>query len=417
MNKGNSAKIFKHLLIPTAILTVSILSFYIVSYIYAFGNKAPQTVILNRNLFDNNQPDKKEFAVAGTSKLDLSYSVCGLDVLDDDLIALSAYNFNINSKFRELYTLSFSQNKLSESYNKNGSDVYGIDASPDGKKILCLDYSVNYKNSPAYNKMPGSRLIIYDMQTKKTVKTFDNIIHAEWLPDSSGFIGIDMNKVFLQDLISGQRNDLLDTGSIYTSMPAEELSPQEAGQFTKYLDIQMAKGVSPLQISLSSFKISRDGNQLYFMFPGVKSTTFIVYTINQGSSGLANIRIGGTVNSFAMMNNGNILFNGSIDGNDGMFIYNVKSKIVNNIAHGNIYVFDISPDNKELAYAAVNNSGTSELYAAYLDNDGLESVKTVYRDQKYLNYLAWSRDGQSLFATTSKLGGSLIYKYSFKYEE
>lgn len=393
MIKMENVNKYKHFLIPAAILCFSIIGFYILIGIYNFNFKKSRTFIINKNSFEDISSGKNGIDITKVTKLDVPYPIVEPDILNNNSLIFTSYN--ITGTESSISILDFNNNDLSVLKIDGRSNLYGIRVSPDGGKLLV--------NAERKNSAPQNCLILYDMESSKVLNILYDATDAEWFPDGSGFIGISAKNIFHYTL-KGSRKDIISGSDILKKCDPETYkSISQKGEYVTFKYIY-------------DIKLSADGNRIYFKYNNG------LYNLDIKNGKLSNIKLmegDGSIDKYIPLNNGNILFiRNAISGNSGMYIYDSKSKIIRNLLHGNIKLFDVSRDNKRIAYEyeptyednkEVDRSDM--IYAAYLDGYELVSPKVICRE--YSDYAKWSIDGKNLFVFGSRLGGTRIYKFAF----
>lgn len=117
---------------------------------------------------------------------------------------------------------------------------------------------------------------------------------------------------------------------------------------------------------------------------------------------------------FEVINDGKqIVFEGNINGKDGLFIYSVQKKQYFKVAESvgdPLVPFHISPDENKIVYAVFNgigNNGYWTIYAANIIEDKLVNKMILYKDIEYYSGLGndkvwWSRDSKKLIIHEEK---------------
>lgn len=367
------------------ILVIFILSFYFLSYIYTLNSRKNRTIVLEKSLFNNNQPNgnSEELRIESVSKLDTNYIFFNVTVLDNDTIMFKTLDKNDNEK---ISTLDIDNNKLTEIYKKSSGGFNHLAISGDGKKIIYSDF-IREKNN--------WRTYLYDVNTKQNTEVITDGSYANLILNNNKYIGVNDSDLFMKDLNTGEVNNL--ASSTIKGIPQASI---------------------PKTKEMYTLKLSQDGNTVYLIYQGIKpittETKSRILKVNLQNKETSEEIIDGTVYNFIPLNDGNFIFTGNIQGTYGIFIYNVKGKSYKNLKQGNIYNMEVTEDNKKIAYDISNNNGVSELHVALFNKDKIEADTTVYGNARYGNSLKWSKDGKRLLYFTGYNGGSTIYKFSFK---
>jgi Tol biopolymer transport system component len=390
MNKTKTIKAGLMKLAIFFIITASILSFFVLGGIYSFRNNKPQTIVLDKALFDTTGvPEKNNFQV---TKFNVSYPFYSTDILADGSLVFTSTNSRKSGEDVFILDPSNPDSPAISSININSSSVR---VSPDRTMISCYDFNYGLQ-------------FIYDLETRKIIRKYSSLNFCAWLPDSSGFIAMDKDQVYIQYINKSEDTpdkvqhiikyiSLYEQVKSYTEQPIIR-SPKVAQNIPWYV-----------------FEVSPEGDKLFFIdYYSTANTTLVILDIKSG--GISTVPLYGFIGAIKPLNNGNILFAGNVDGYDGLFICDIKDKLVKKILNGNIYMFALSPDNKRIAYSIIKDKQPTELHLASLINERIYYNKTILSDNKYINYLGWNIHSDKLFMVNSKLGGSEIFEFTFEDE-
>lgn len=384
MHRTGFFKKYGGYIIFISILGIFILGFLILSSIYTFNTMKPRTVVLENSLFSSSSATdiKTDLQIKNVIKLDTPYPVWNPRILDNNSLVFRTAEQSGKRYNYKICALNINTNIMSEIDSKNS---YELLVSPDGKKVLYFDSSLEKGIFKTY---------LYDMQTKEVRKTFDGSASL-MLPDGNRYIGMLNDSLFIQDINTGERENLLTVAEFY-----QKTGPLWATQ------------PSPMvSQKLWNFKFSSDGHKIYFIGPYVEGTA--VYMLDLENKNSLEVLLKGRIIGLAALSNGNLLLHGNINGEDGFFIYNMQNKGYKNLLRGNIYHFDITSDGN-MAYISNNNKGIAELHVAHLSDATIESDKIVYSDIKNVSFLEWSRNGKVLFCVSDRMNESNIFRFTFQ---
>ncbi len=384
MHRTGFFKKYGGYIIFISILGIFILGFLILSRIYTFNTMKPRTVVLENSLFSSSSTTdiKTDLQIKNVIKLDTPYPVWNPGILDNNSLVFRTAEQSGKKYNYKICALNINTNIMSEIDSKNS---YELLVSPDGKKVLYFDSSLEKGIFKTY---------LYDMQTKEVRKTFDGSATL-MLPDGNRYIGMLNDSLFIQDINTGERENLLTVAEFY-----QKTGPLWATQ------------TSPMvSQKLWNFKFSSDGHKIYFIGPYVEGTA--VYMLDLENKNSLEVLLKGRITGLAALSNGNLLLHGNINGEDGFFIYNMQNKSYKNLLRGNIHHFDITSDGN-MAYISNNNKGIAELHVAHLSDATIESDKIVYSDIKNVSFLEWSRNGKVLFCVSDRMNESNIFRFTFQ---
>lgn len=371
------------------ILGIFISAFYIFSGIFVINNAKPKTIVLENNLFENDFPNnhEMELQVESIYQFSISYPAWNFNIVDNNSLVFTT----IQQRGKEdavsgIYLLSTSNNKIVE-IDRKDAYVHNLAVSLDGQKLL---YSLSNKENT------GEETYVYDLQEKEIQKTFDGTVN-QILPNASGYIGTLDEYLFIQDLNTNERKNIISLREFEEKIGSPDFIKKDS--------------LSPLLKGFRfwNFKISTDGNSIYFMGPYEDRSA--TYRIDLKDENSLKILTEGKIIDFTVLNNRNLMIQGSIQEEEGIFLYNIEDKNIKTIIKGNIDHFDITSDGR-LAYILQNNKGIKELHVAYYDGDEIRFDEIIYIDSKYANFLKWSRSGNHLFYVNDNLGGSEILRFT-----
>ena len=384
MHRTGFLKKYGSHIIYVSILGIFTLGFFILSSVYAFNTMKPRTVVLENSLFSSNSPTdtKIDLQIKNVIKLDTPYPVWNPRIVDNNSLVFRTAEQGSKRYNYKICALNINTNIMFEIDSKNS---YELLVSPDGKKVLYFDSSL---------EKGIFKTFLYDMQTKEIRKTFDGSASL-MLPDGNRYIGMLNDSLFIQNISTGERENLITITEFH----------QKAGLLWTTQLIPMVNQ------KLWNFKFSSDGHKIYFIGPYVEGTA--VYMLDLENKNSLEVLIKGRITGLASLTNGNLLLHGNINGEDGIFIYNMQNKGYKNLLRGNIYYFDITSDGN-IAYISNNNKGIAELHVAHLGDTTIESDKIVYSDIKNVSFLEWSRNGKMLFCVSDRMNESSIFRFTFQ---
>ncbi|WP_026883962.1 hypothetical protein [Clostridium akagii] len=370
------------------ILSGFIIGFFIFSNLYSYGNKNSITTTLDRSLFNVKTSNNEEnhIVVDKITKLIIPYIFIDYDFLDINTIAFTSLDKNDNTSYVKTSIYDIRKKLLTyKSNDENPTNGSKIHISMDGKMIL-----TSYKN----NNIKLNKTSIYDVSAKKLLKTFGGVATSAWLPDNSGFVGID-NYLFVQNIRTNERKNLF----------------------------KLPEDVKLLFKENLILKISEDGERACLSY----NNNVIMVDIRTGK--LIKLIMPGPI---IALNDKNIVIACSAINNDyGLYLYDIKNKSYKKISvYNKFFNVDISPSGKKIVYGALTNDGKTEIHVAYLNNDKIINDVVIYKDLKDIINLRWSRDSQMLYFVTQNVstiemqkekqegnnirGNTLIYRISFK---
>ena len=299
------------------ILSGFVLGFFIFSNLYSYRNKDSNTTTLNRDLFNvktsNNEEDS--IVVDKITKLIIPYTLLDYDFLDINTIAFTSLDRNDKTAYVKTSIYDIRKKLLTyKSNDENGTNSNAIRISMDGKMIL-----TSYND---YNSIKLNRTCIYDVSKKKLLKTFGGMATSAWLPDSSGFVGID-DYLFVQNIKTNERKNLF-------KLPEDRISLFKKNDFI--------------------LKISEDGERACLSY----NNNVIIVDIKTGK--LIKFGMPGPI---IALNEKNIVITCSAINNEyGLYLYDIENKSYKKIMVNNkFFHVDMSPSGKKIVYGTLGNDG------------------------------------------------------------
>lgn len=378
MNKFYNSEKYRSLFIPISILIVFIAIFYLVGSIYTLNNRKPHTIVLNESLFSS-KAKGKELSVSNVLKLDVSYHISNSQVLNNNSIVFTTYE----GRTSKVSILNLEDNALVDVDKRDDSILGGLTVSKNREQLIYTDFGTAGVSGKTF---------LYNTNTKDRLM-YDDSSYSNLLLSSNKYIGASSDYLFLKDLNTNRRENLLNIADLNITLN----SPKSVKSKMVY-----------------NFETTTDESTLYFLSVSMNSTvSSMIFGLNIQNKELIKYPINGTIYDIKPLDDGNLLISGSINENNGLFIYNIDTKNYKNLVHGTIGNIDVSPDRKRIAYSLQNEKGNTELYAALFNGKNIESATMLFSDSKYNNFLKWSEDSSNLFYVSEASGGSSIYRFNF----
>ncbi len=382
----NLFKRYLNYIIFALILGLFISGFYALIYIYALNTRSPKTVVIkSSSLNDTSSANSKvDLQIKSVNKLDSAYNISNPVIIDNSTLAFTTIKQEDEEYNGEICDFNIDTNTISEIDNKLAK---GLHVLPDKKGLIY--YVSDDENS-------DSKTYLYDFESKKISKTFDGSV-CEIAPDSSTYIGMIKDNLFMQNINTGERKNIINIKEFV----------QEAGLNLK-INLGYLKKMEDLK--LRNFRFSLDGKRIYFI--GSHENEFALYMINLDNNNSLEVLAIGDITDLTPLKDGNLIFYGNINGDYGMYLYNINTREYKLLVNSNISGLDVTAEGK-VAYISSNNDRINELHTAYLNNDIIESDNRIYSDLKNVRLLKWSNDGKILFCINSGLNVSSILRFNF----
>ncbi len=377
-------KKYESLIIFVLALGVFVLTFYILSNNFTDTTK-PKTIILDKSIFEDNtlRPELK-LVVESLDKFSSPYHIGNINILDSTSLLFTPLEDRGKGGFFSIQLLNIVNKTVHQIVNEN---AYTFSPSPDGKSLL-------------YNTINATRETqIYDLEKQEVVKSFKGTGH-QILPDGNRYIGMDEDNLFIQEIESGMKKNIISLSAFYEKQKGtQEIYESINGINVKYY------------LRPTDYKFSIDGNKVYFLASYGNGVAIYMLDLNNDNS--LEVLSTGFVVDFTLVSSRNLMLRGNINGEEGIFIYNTEDKTYKTIIKGNIYYFDITSDGK-LAYILQNKKGSNELHIAYYDGEMIKSDEIIYIDTNYVTFIGWTKGGNQLYYVSDNIGRSEILRFNFK---
>ncbi|AOT70591.1 TolB-like translocation protein [Geosporobacter ferrireducens] len=369
-------------------LGVFVFTFYILSNSFIDTTKS-KTIILDKSIFDDNtlRPELK-LVVESLDKFSSPYHILNINILDSNsLLYITLEDREKRGSFREnslsLQLLNIVNKTAHQIVNEN---AYSFSSSPDGKILL---YTTGNDTRETQ---------IYDLEKQEVVKSFKGTGH-QILPDGNRYIGMDDDNLFIQEIESGMKKNIISLSAFYEKQKGTQ-------EINKSIN-----GINLKHLISTKYKFSIDGNKVYFLASYGDGVAIYMLDLNNDNS--LEVLSTGFVVDFTLVSSRNLMLRGNINGEEGIFIYNTEDKTYKTIIKGNIYYFDITSDGK-LAYILQNTKGSNELHIAYYDGEMIKSDEIIYIDTNYVTFIGWTKGGNQLYYVSDNISRSEILRFNFK---
>lgn len=305
----------------------------------------------------------------------------------------SAYKINLS-------TLEKTTFKIGEQ-SVNNHDIC-VKISPDGTKLgYCL---MNFNNN-----CERTDYYIYDIKNNTNKKVFAKdewYQYPTWSRDSKYIIGAGRDKnILIYDI----QNDNIKR--VKVKIDTKEVMPNPAGKFytedgkTIYFDgmqndINTKNSENTLRKGI--YKLSADNGEI---------ESLMLLSDNYNAKNIDNYIING---GFEVIDKGKkVVFEGNLNGQKGLYIYNVASKKYNKVAEsigGVLVPFWVSPDESKVIYATFEDKGKNgcwSVYAAKIKDNELVNKILLCSDVEHLdgrqeNTVWWSNDSKKVVISEIK---------------
>jgi hypothetical protein len=370
-------KSFRSFMALSMILFAFIAGFHLLSS-FSFRGKNSYLTTLDKDLFKVQSSDHQDnpFAISRIVKFTVPFNL-----LDSDLLNLNTFAFTNREVNNSVKTGIFdlSKNLLTYEFNQQNKVTNSkVSVSADGKMIIASYTGTNGVTN------------VYDAATNKKLYTLSGVFSATWLPDSIRFVGMD-DYLFVQNTKTGQRENLLKI-------------PEYVGKVPK----------SPL-----SLFVLKDGQTVCLYYHNGVDNLLSV-DLNTGKQW--NKTLKGKFFNLVPIDNTNIAAEGFVDGQYGIFLYNVTNDSLEpliDLKQKKLIQIGVSPDGKKLAYSIIKSDTGGygvEIHAVYLNNNNaINRDEVIYKESnQFIDKLIWTKDSKMLYCFQRDTDGTNIYRIMFK---
>ncbi|MFB5761364.1 hypothetical protein ACE5LO_13280 [Paenibacillus medicaginis] len=266
---------------------------------------------------------------------------------------------------------------------------YRVDFTYDRTKIIYTRYKQGSKNPETFT---------YDWKNGVSQKLGQNQAYKRIFLNENVYVGFDDTGYKEVDLSSGKERELFT----YKEFPS---------RLSRFVANVSENGVVT---NPDSMTISKDRNHIFMVFAlGQNNEGIYRYSLQDDKNDELIVRAE-EILQYSLLNNGDIMLNGRVNGTSGIFLYDSSNKEYKMLKKGDFLGFEWDESRSRLAYMQMLDEQRSknELHVAYLRNDILQSDTIIYRNIQSFYKLTWLED--SLFVGGSTLDSSEIYRFTFK---
>lgn len=367
---------------PTKNTIITSLLIVVIFFIFIFSHESRRGydkvfVLDNSNFNDDilSNEEERKMTLENVQKVSFNGTCDSCDFFDKDNIIYSKRNgqgsfLDVNNERLNYYginILNLKTNKEEKLIPIENKSQRFIIPSPDKKRIFYSEGEEILEKDAKY-KEEENKSYIYNVKSKEKInipyKTF-----IKWMPDSSGYIGI-KDSLFLQDFNKGMNKEILDYKQLKKIENIQEIS--------------IAKDCK--NIFIQGFKSDEDFNSY-------------IYNVNLDKPYEVNLVLKGNIKRIEAIDNNNLIFSGKYWGEKGLYNYNLETKEAKKLLDGDIVLFKLSNDKKNIAYVVKDKDGNNILYAAKLYKNSISESVMLYKNLFIKYYtLNWSEDNKRLIA-------------------
>jgi hypothetical protein len=382
MNKLRNKRKLNKYIIRIFVLLIFITSFYLLNYLYTLGNRDSKTIVLDKKSFPGAIDDGKaeKLQVSNVLSYDADYLMMEPKISNSNAIVFKTINTNNTTEICSLDV----ENKITNTiYAKSSVNLNNLNIANDTKKIIYTQASDGNGENKTY---------LIDADTISSKEIYNDVLSSVLVIDGNRIVGIVNNSVIIKEL---------DTGKIEKIMSIDEDATN-----TQYKNLKKAY----------SLTVSRNGKVIYVIDQGLRNENdayLNIKAINIDSKEVTNLKIKGSVLNLIPLKDGNFIFNGNIEGNNGIYIYNMANNTYKVLKSGDINEVSLTEDENKIAYVSSDtSSNNNEVHVALFDKDKIESDTMIYRNTQYGNNIIWTNEGDNLFIINSNNGKTRIYRFS-----
>lgn len=239
--------------------------------------------------------------------------------------------------------------------------------------------------------------------TKKKINMKGNIWVAEWDKNSKYIVGLswgEIQSIVVYDVQNDKMKEFKD--GIKNINPLAGIYSSN-GKDVYFIGTTKEKKNDKAVITEGVYKINTDDGKIQpiMILPDAEDGKVNNRVVNQG---------------FALINEGEkVVFQGNLNGEDGLFIYDVKNKKTNKVAQSSgsrLVPFSISPDGNKIVYATYgggqDNTGVWSISVAKIKENELVNKILLLKDVNYYSIIGqrnvawWNNDSNKVAIFESK---------------
>ncbi|MDD7793593.1 hypothetical protein [Clostridium sp. 'White wine YQ'] len=382
MNEIRTERKLKKYIIRIFILLIFTSSFYFLNYIYTLGSRNSRTIVLDKKSFVGTDGDEinKKLQVGNVSSYDADYIIMEPKIAENNKIVFKTLSGNSYIGISIFDMESKKNNTILAKYDSNINNLYETN---DTNKVVYIEKSESNGETRTY---------LQDIYTNRIDKIYEGALTSALFIDDNRIVGIADNSIIIKELNTGKEEKLMNFDDSTTNM----LYKNYKNTYNLFM--------------------TKDRKILYAIEQGIRKeneTYLSIKAINIDSKEITELKIKGSVYNVIPLNDGNFIFSGSVDGNSGIFIYNMANSTYKILKSGNIYEVKLTKDEDKISYISSDvSSNNNEVHVALFDKDKIELDTMIYRNAQYGNEILWTNEGNNLFYINSNNGKSRIYRFS-----
>ncbi|WP_233426144.1 hypothetical protein [Paenibacillus massiliensis] len=266
---------------------------------------------------------------------------------------------------------------------------YGVDFTYDRTKIIYTRYKQGSRSPETFS---------YDWKSGESETLGQDQAYKRVFLNENVYVGYDDTGYKEVDLSSGKERKLFTHEELAFRMSQFDASESDNG----------------MMANPDSITISKDQASIFMVvYLGQGNEAIYRYALQDAKDDELFIRAE-EILQYSLLNNGDIMLMGRVDGTRGLFLYDSSNKEYKLLKKGDFLGFEWDESRSRLAYLQIldEQRSNNELHVTYLRNGTLQSDTIIYRNIQDFYQLTWLED--SLFVAGSTRDTSEIYRFTFK---
>ncbi|WP_315794675.1 hypothetical protein [Paenibacillus sp. BIC5C1] len=374
---------YRDMLMLSGLLIVFVGGIFGIGSLFSIGHGKPRTVILPDKQFNSRlaPPPSSTIQIESATKLPNDFAIYDFEVADSNTVIL-------NRPDRSYTGIKLSQLHMDDNLLKDiaTNTEYGITLSPDQSKMIYSQYRSTQAQKTTYE---------YDLKTGGYRKLKNDNSYSRVFVGNESYIGYDDLVFNMVDLNTGKKRELYS----YDELVA------------KVAQVSNISSPDDTLIMLDSYEISRDLSRVYVLVKLKENYAVYSFSLNDKND-ITAYTPAQDIQQFKVLKNGDMLIQGMINNEQGLYRYRADTKKFELLVKGPIWSFDLDEEESRIAYFLTLEGQKNEVHIAYLNDRKLGSDTVIYRNIDYFIKLKWN--DSNLFVVGSSMEKSELYRFSFR---
>ncbi|MGV2883101.1 hypothetical protein [Paenibacillus taichungensis] len=374
---------YRDMLMLSGLLIVFVGGIFGIGSLFSIGHGKPRTVILPDKQFNSRltPPPSSTIQIESATKLPNDFAIYDFEVADPNTVIL-------NRPDRSYTGIKLSQLHMDDNLLKDiaTNTEYGITLSPDQSKLIYSQYRSTQAQKTTYE---------YELKTGEHHKLKNDNSYSRVFVGNESYIGYDDLVFNMVDLSTGKKHELYS----YDELVA------------KVAQVSNISSPDDTLIMLDSYEISRDLSRVYVLVKLKENYAVYSFSLNDKND-ITAYTPAQDIQQFKVLKNGDMLIQGMINNEQGLYRYRADTKKFELLVKGPIWSFDLDEEESRIAYFLTLEGQKNEVHIAYLNDRKLGSDTVIYRNIDYFIKLKWN--DSNLFVVGSSMEKSELYRFSFR---